>query len=423
MGTVDSASDRLACHVAASFLTIEPGWGSEPGNGWNWLEQIAQRVTRVTAVVTPYAAARLRDDARLPANVQLESPTTIPMVSSKLPVPSYYKGYASAHVALGSVLRELRADISHQVTLATPYWGTDLGEAPGLRVLGPVGVSRPAPLWAARHLGPADVGLEWARRALTRYPRPPVSADAAITAADHVLAVDASTARRAKALGRPVTMFMADGAHPARPDAVVGVQHRRHLVWVGRMMPRKGCELAVEAFARALPRLPSDERLILIGDGPERGNVERAVKRNGLEHRIEMTGAIPHDDVVGAIGHARALVFSSLRDAFGGVALEAAERATPTVWASHRGVDGLRTWLPHEAGWSRPVSSGRQFVEALADGMVAAATDPDPDWSSRSEAAYGFARDHSWSRRGDQMVDLYRRLLEERPSNHGSERP
>jgi glycosyltransferase involved in cell wall biosynthesis len=218
-------------------------------------------------------------------------------------------------------------------------------------------------------------------------------------------------------------MFMADGAHPELPDALVGVQHRRHLVWVGRMMPRKGCELAVEAFARALPRLPSDERLILIGDGPERGNVERAVKRNGLERRIEMAGTLPHEAALGAMGHARALVFSSLRDAFGGVALEAAERATPTVWASHRGIDGLRTWLPQEAGWSRPVSRGRQFVETLADGMVAAATDPDPEWSAHSRAAYGFARDHSWGRRGDQMVDLYRRLLEEQPSHRRGGRP
>jgi glycosyltransferase involved in cell wall biosynthesis len=203
---------------------------------------------------------------------------------------------------------------------------------------------------------------------------------------------------------------MQDGAHPSRVEDLVGSGRRSDLVWAGRMMPRKGCALAVEAFALARPRLPSHVRFLVVGDGSERPAVERAVARDGLAGRVELIGSVPHSEIVSAIAGARALIFSSLRDTFGGVVLEASEQATPTVWASHPGVDGLRTWFPSDAGWTRPVSDAKGFVNALADGMVAACTAEEAEWSARSRSAFRFADRNSWSVRGDEIGDLYRRL-------------
>ena len=408
-------SPRIGIHVAATFIAIDPEGGSESGNGWNWLEQIAPRVSKVTAVVPPEVALRLRAEAHLPANVTVAAPDGIERVRTHLPLPSYYLDYAGYHEAMSNVVRDLDADLCHQVTLATPYWGTELETARGRRVLGPVGVSRPAPIWATRFLGASDIAMEWARRGLTRYPRPPVSAAAALGAADHVLAVDAGTARRATRLGKQVTRMMADGAHPVGETHLEGVDSRTDLVWAGRLMPRKGCVASISAFAQARNRLPAGVRLIIVGDGPERPDVERAVSENRLANHVELAGQIPRAELLQLIGGARALVFSSLRDTFGGVVLEAAERATPTVWSSHPGVDGLRAWYPEAAGWSRPARSGNQFIDALAQGMIDACTATDQDWSERAQAAYDFALEHDWDRRGDAVADLYRNLVRSEP--------
>lgn len=404
-------SPVLGIHVAASFLALDPDRGSEPGNGWAWLEQISRRVSKITAVVLPDDAERLSGDPRLASNVHMVSPTVVLPARSRLPIPSYYLGYAGAHAAMGHLMRDLDAHVSHQVTLATPYWGTELSQAPGVRVLGPVGVSRPAPLWATRFLGGSDLGMEWARRALVRYPKPPVSANAALLAADQILAVDRATASRARRMGKAATLMMADGAHPVPSPSMRLGGRGDYFVWAGRMMPRKGCVAVIRAFSRARDRLPGDIRLIVIGDGPERRAVETATRELGLIRKVELTGPLPRAELLDTLSVARALVFSSLRDTFGGIVLEAAERATPTVWASHSGVDGLRDWLPRSAGWSRPAKSAQGFLHALSDGMIACSTASEPDWEVRSGAAYSFAVQHSWERRGDDLARLYARLL------------
>lgn len=408
------ASASLDIHVATSFLAIDPDRGSEPGIGWSWLLEISRRVSKVTAVVLPEVLDDLKSDRRLPGNVTLVSPQTVQPARSRLPIPSYYLSYAGAHAAFAEVLPELGADVCHQVNLATPYWGTELAQTPGVRVLGPVGVSVPAPLWASRHLGVSDLAMEWTRRALARYKRPPVSADAALQAADHVLAVDRLTAKRACRLGGQSTMMMADGANPASLDSTQPIDSRSHLVWVGRMMPRKACTLAVKAFGSAGRRLPADTRLLIIGDGPERPSVEREIRDLGLMNRVELLGSMSRTDVLEHVALARALAFSSLRDTFGGVVLEAAERGTPTVWASHPGVDGLRTWFPKDAGWTQPVTSASGFIDALSGGMVEAVTASPDEWLARSRNAHDFACEHGWTRRGEAMVNLYRELLEAR---------
>jgi hypothetical protein len=104
-------------------------------------------------------------------------------------------------------------------------------------------------------------------------------------------------------------------------------------------------------------------------------------------------------------------VFSSLRDSFGGVVLEAAERATPSVVPLHSGIQGLAEWLPTNAAWAKGATSRRSFIDALAAGMVESTTCTEETWLSRSNAAYAFACDHGWDRRGERMADLYRQLL------------
>lgn len=56
-----------------------------------------------------------------------------------------------------------------------------------------------------------------------------------------------------------------------------------------------------------------------------------------LGRRIELREHADRSDVIQAIGHAKALLFASLRESFGGVILEAAEHGTPIVLAKHFG--------------------------------------------------------------------------------------
>ena len=140
--------------------------------------------------------------------------------------------------------------------------------------------------------------------------------------------------------------------------------------------------------------------------------VQRLHRELDLGDRLVLLGRIPTPEVRSRLASSRALVFSSLRDSFGGVVLEAAEVGTPIVTALHSGVDGLRAWLPRDAMWGRDALTLRGIVSGLAEGMVRAMTASSDEWLVRSAVAHRFACEHSWDHRGDRMVRLYSRILE-----------
>jgi glycosyltransferase involved in cell wall biosynthesis len=66
------------------------------------------------------------------------------------------------------------------------------------------------------------------------------------------------------------------------------------IVWMGRLVSGKKADLAIRGFAAALPQLPADTTLAVIGDGPLRPELERLSSRLGIAERIEFLGHV-HD--------------------------------------------------------------------------------------------------------------------------------
>jgi D-inositol-3-phosphate glycosyltransferase len=152
------------------------------------------------------------------------------------------------------------------------------------------------------------------------------------------------------------------GADPERIEIIApGVDHnvfhpgdraaaRRHLrlgvdpvvLFVGRIQPLKGADLAVRALADVSN---SRTRLVIVGgpSGPD-GAAEVAalhslVAELGLEHRVQFVAPQPHADLADYYRAADVCVVPSRTESFGLVALEAAACGTPVVAAN---VGGLR---------------------------------------------------------------------------------
>lgn len=68
------------------------------------------------------------------------------------------------------------------------------------------------------------------------------------------------------------------------------------IISVGRLVECKAMELTVRAFAE-MRSTGIQARLKIIGDGPERGTVEQAIRDSGFIEDIELTGWMPHDRV------------------------------------------------------------------------------------------------------------------------------
>ncbi len=68
------------------------------------------------------------------------------------------------------------------------------------------------------------------------------------------------------------------------------------VMWVGGFYPWHDLNLLLESFGKVLQKQPR-ARLVLVGDGQTRSAVAQNVQRNGLQHAVIMTGAVPHASV------------------------------------------------------------------------------------------------------------------------------
>lgn len=102
------------------------------------------------------------------------------------------------------------------------------------------------------------------------------------------------------------------------------------LIFVGGLVPRKACDLALRAAA---PLLRSNlARLTVVGDGPQRNHLEQLARELGIEKTVVFCGWLSHGEVLERLRSADVLVFPSVRDFGGGVVFEAlAMGAVPLV--------------------------------------------------------------------------------------------
>jgi glycosyltransferase involved in cell wall biosynthesis len=102
------------------------------------------------------------------------------------------------------------------------------------------------------------------------------------------------------------------------------------LVFVGGLVPRKACDLALRAAAPILR--DGLARFNVIGDGPERGRLVELVKSLGIEDSVVFSGWLDHAEVLRQFRFADVFIFPSLRDNGAGVVFEAlASGAVPLV--------------------------------------------------------------------------------------------
>jgi glycosyltransferase involved in cell wall biosynthesis len=145
--------------------------------------------------------------------------------------------------------------------------------------------------------------------------------------------------------------------HHLRPSNGAG----RTVVSVGRMIPIKDQATLLTAFASA--SRPHD-RLVVLGDGPLRAELEQLAGRLGVAERVELPGLLPRDEVYRLLGRADAYVSTSRGEGLPLSVLEALAARLPAVLSDippHREVAAATA-----AARLVPVGDARAFADALS---------------------------------------------------------
>jgi glycosyltransferase involved in cell wall biosynthesis len=191
----------------------------------------------------------------------------------------------------------------------------------------------------------------------------------------------------------------------SEPSARAARRHEKllALVFVGRLIPLKGCDLALRAAA---PLLRADlARFTIVGDGPERESLHELAKSLGVENAVSFTGWLPGPDTRRRLEEADVLVFPSLREFGGTVVFEALALGTVPVVADFGGPGDI---VDPRIGYKIPLVNENDMVSNLESILNNLAKDRTHLNTLRREGI-AYARQHlTWDSKARSVTDILR---------------
>lgn len=102
--------------------------------------------------------------------------------------------------------------------------------------------------------------------------------------------------------------------------------------FVSRLERKKNCHELIEAFAKL--QIPN-ARLVIVGDGTQRKNLEALAEQLGVSSSITFFGAVPRERLPSIMSCFSVFIFPSTTESFGLVALEALACGAPVIANAH----------------------------------------------------------------------------------------
>ena len=102
------------------------------------------------------------------------------------------------------------------------------------------------------------------------------------------------------------------------------------LVSVGKLLPLKGFQYLIPAFAEMAPRFPN-ARLYIIGEGSFRSELERLIEKMKIQDRVFLIGSRPNEELKFWFSAAEASCLVSSREGWPNVLQESLACGTPVV--------------------------------------------------------------------------------------------
>ncbi len=200
-------------------------------------------------------------------------------------------------------------------------------------------------------------------------------------------------------------------AYEARPNSP------EHLLFVGRLdVAHKGGDFLLEILAR-VRRVRGGQvpPLVIVGDGPDRGVMERLAARLGLSHLVEFRGRVEGPEKYQLMADAHAVLMPSRHETFGMVAVESLAAGAPLVAFE---VGPLR----EVSGCATNGETGARLVppydlEAFAREVTRLIDTPNLAGELR-EAGRCWARRYDWSEIATRQEGCYLRATEGSSSGH-----
>ncbi len=410
---------KINATVLVSAYSCCPGRGSEPRCGWNYVLQYAQRFERVILVTSIEDWRTVeRELGRLGVeNVKIVA-VALPFGQEKLrtsPVGGIHLHYLlwqrKARRAIDALTDPI--DLAHHVTYGSLQFGSALHNLDCPIFFGPVGggqTTHPVflPLMGKgrylEHIRNAVifVFLRWntlfkgtMRKATVIYCSNRETRDLAIKY------VPAGEQEKVKLV---FDVAIGDEYLGAAPRSVPP-HGKLRLIYVGRLMPRKGIEFLLNV---ALQLKNDPVTLTIVGDGPLKPLVQDFIRDHALEDTIRYEGHQDQKRIRDYYHQSDLLLFLSYRDSVGMQLIEALSQGVPVVAFDQFGA-GLM--INANTGIKIPVTGTIEEMQARVAAEVRALAGDRRRLAEMSDNAIVYAQEFSWEKRMETFLQDIKPLL------------
>jgi len=182
------------------------------------------------------------------------------------------------------------------------------------------------------------------------------------------------------------------------------------LIFVGGLIPCKGCDLALRAAAPLLRDLSA--RFSILGDGPERERLEKLARSLEIEESVSFCGWVSHEEVIHRLRSADVLVFPSIRDFGAGVVFEALANGVVPVVVDFGGPGDI---VNSSVGFKVGLTNEDDVVLQIANVLTELARDRSSLYRLRQNGI-AYAREHlTWEAKAQATTKVLNWVLQQGP--------
>ncbi|MFZ0548234.1 MAG: glycosyltransferase [Candidatus Promineifilaceae bacterium] len=175
------------------------------------------------------------------------------------------------------------------------------------------------------------------------------------------------------------------------------------LISAGRLAKEKNWNTLIKAAAEVIQEIPH-VRLVILGEGDERRDLEKLAKELGVADKIELPGLVPFKDVPNYLAAADLFCFASVTETQGLVTMEAMAVGLPVVAVEAGGTadviedgkDGLLTA-------DDPHALAQAIIHVLKDDQLR---------TSMQTAALDKSDTFDIKHQAEQLIDVYQQAIE-----------
>jgi len=190
----------------------------------------------------------------------------------------------------------------------------------------------------------------------------------------------------------------------AQPDEKI-------VFFIGRLVPEKGVQTLLQAVPKITSSIPKTKFLIA-GKGPYEAHLKNEAISLKIEKNVTFLGYVDDTERNALYRYADVVVFPSLYEPFGIVALEGMATGSPTVVAD---TGGFRKIIKHGV-------NGLKFIpgdpDSLAQQILHFLINPDFAKKISHQAKKEVGEKYTWKKVAQKTLKVYKEVLDESRQNH-----